>query len=190
MNPFVILLLTLSTVSLFSTSVAAFENLGFEGTLLDVESLLGSQEVYNNPDVFDPNIVTPGWAYRTESLDGSVVSTPCNSDCIPPNPIHGALIDGHIGLYSQVVMSVNGRGALGNEQLSLEGRHSLYLGGDTHRGPLDSPIPVAHQTGVVPNEAKSVLIQVPGRRLPASGPAGRSSPLPSGSSRCRAACCC
>lgn len=137
---------------------AAFQNLDFEGTLLDIGSL-PDFPAFGDPDVFDPDIVTPGWAYRAENLDYSVIGLTCsfNGFCYE-YPVHGALIDGHIGESSQVIMTVNGRAGFGNQV--LQGQHSLFLFGDTSGGGLEKPIPVAYQTGAVPSDAKSVFLQV------------------------------
>lgn len=151
--------------TLASQAVASdFQNLDFEATRLQGIATL-PPDSYSNPDIFEPAIVTPGWSYRAEFLDGSSVDPPCDYDCDPPYPVHGGMIDGHIGLSSQVILSVRGRegGRLGT---SLQGRHSLYLESGVQpfrRDAPDYPLPVAYQMGRVPDDAKSLLMLTPRR---------------------------
>lgn len=142
--------------------VTAFENLDFEETLFDFETWDPLQP-FNDQDVFDPTIVTPGWSFRAENLDYSVLESEYHPDGYYTGyPVHGALIVGHIGETTNIILSFNGDYGFGVTGSSLQGRHSLTMMGDISGGPLESPLPVAFQDGVVPAGTRSIRIQVGG----------------------------
>lgn len=137
-----------------------FQNLDFESPLFDRSGLppyFGIIEIGLRDDLRDPSVVIPGWSLRAEGLDGADLNNhqDCGTNCFS-YPAHEALIDGHLGQFANVVLNIRGRGP----QYSLQGDYSLSLAQAFHSGPLTPPTPTLFQTGVVPIDAQSVLVQV------------------------------
>ncbi|WP_146588915.1 hypothetical protein [Posidoniimonas polymericola] len=139
-----------------------FQNLDFEGTTFDFE-LLVDNHPYSIDAAYDIQTMIPGWSLRTETEDGK---------------IWGERTLGQWGNFLLPSLDDSPRTLLGHIDPSLppgwistdgyQGEHFLSL--ENGRGydfsdPEIYPLPnflltsVAFQTGTVPNEAKSVLIQ-------------------------------
>lgn len=142
-----VLLIVYATIA-SSQAAIAFENLDFEGTLIDFAGLPTTGEY--DPDLEnlnDPSHLIPGWGLREESFEGIPVNQPFDTGQIGP----------HLAGTPMVVLTAH---ELPVSSTALQGDHSLFLRGDIDGGGRERPIPVAFQTGVVPPNAKSISIQV------------------------------
>ncbi|TWT88824.1 hypothetical protein Mal64_23120 [Pseudobythopirellula maris] len=121
----------------------SFVNLDFEGALVDLSTI----DPISSPEAFDPAVILPGWAVTAERLDGSSISF------YEP---HGTLVGGHIGTTNNVFVN-----RYEDAASALQGDYSLTLLGDFSPDAfsLGTPVPVVSQTGVVPADAKTLLIQ-------------------------------
>ncbi|TWT38222.1 hypothetical protein KOR34_31910 [Posidoniimonas corsicana] len=155
----VLLLLTLLSLA-FDSHAREFQNLDFEGTTFDFE-LLRDTHPYHIEATHDINTMIPGWSLRSENEDGSVFSV-FDPDVHYYNFVVGDLGEG----WQTLLASTNPNRSPGwADSDRYQGEHFLYLQNGSRSEPSNVGVEtfflknVAFQTGVIPADAKTVLIQ-------------------------------